>query len=71
MKNVAVFGAGRIGRIHSANLAALGGVKLKYVSDPVPAAAAELAAAKGQGGNDFKIPLARRLLVQAIEEATP
>ena len=43
MKNVAVFGAGRIGRIHSANLAALGGVKLKYVSDPVPAAAAELA----------------------------
>ncbi len=43
MKNVAVFGAGRIGRIHSSNLAALGGVKLKYVSDPVPAAAAELA----------------------------
>jgi myo-inositol 2-dehydrogenase/D-chiro-inositol 1-dehydrogenase len=43
MKNVAVFGAGRIGRIHSSNLAALSGVKLKYVFDPVPAAAAELA----------------------------
>ena len=43
MKNVAVFGAGRIGRIHSSNLAALTGVKLKYVSDPVPAAASELA----------------------------
>ena len=43
MKNVAVFGAGRIGRIHSTNLAALNGVKLKYVFDPVPAAAADLA----------------------------
>jgi myo-inositol 2-dehydrogenase/D-chiro-inositol 1-dehydrogenase len=43
MKNVAVFGAGRIGRIHSSNLAALSGVKLKYVCDPVPAAASELA----------------------------
>jgi myo-inositol 2-dehydrogenase/D-chiro-inositol 1-dehydrogenase len=43
MKNVAVFGAGRIGRIHSTNLAALSGVKLKYVCDPVPAAAADLA----------------------------
>jgi len=43
MKNVAVFGAGRIGRIHASNLAALSGVKLKYVFDPVPAAAADLA----------------------------
>jgi myo-inositol 2-dehydrogenase / D-chiro-inositol 1-dehydrogenase len=43
MKNVAVFGAGRIGRIHASNLAALSGVQLKYVFDPVPAAAAELA----------------------------
>jgi myo-inositol 2-dehydrogenase/D-chiro-inositol 1-dehydrogenase len=43
MKNVAVFGAGRIGRIHATNLAAQSGVKLKYVFDPVPAAAADLA----------------------------
>ena len=43
MKNVAVFGAGRIGRIHATNLAALTGVSLKYVCDPVPAAAADLA----------------------------
>ena len=43
MKNVAVFGAGRIGRIHASNLAALSGVQLKYVFDPVPAAAADLA----------------------------
>ncbi|MEY5101159.1 MAG: hypothetical protein RJA36_3878, partial [Pseudomonadota bacterium] len=43
MKNVAVFGAGRIGRIHATNLAALPGVKLQYVSDAVPDAAASLA----------------------------
>ena len=47
MKNVAVFGAGRIGRIHAANLAALEGVHLKYVFDPVPQAAAELAQLTG------------------------
>ena len=34
MKNVAVFGAGRIGRIHAGNLARLPGVSLKYVCDP-------------------------------------
>jgi len=47
MKNVALFGAGRIGRIHATNLAALSGVKLKTISDPVPNAASELAAALG------------------------
>jgi myo-inositol 2-dehydrogenase/D-chiro-inositol 1-dehydrogenase len=47
MKQVAVFGAGRIGRIHAANLAALSGVQLKYVFDPVPAAAADLAQKHG------------------------
>lgn len=47
MKNVAVFGAGRIGRIHASNIAALGGVKLQYVCDPVPAAAADLAQQHG------------------------
>jgi myo-inositol 2-dehydrogenase/D-chiro-inositol 1-dehydrogenase len=43
MKNVAIFGAGRIGRIHASNLAALPGVRLQYVSDPVHAAASGLA----------------------------
>ncbi|MFO1194612.1 MAG: inositol 2-dehydrogenase [Rhodoferax sp.] len=43
MKNVAIFGAGRIGRIHASNLAALPGVRLQYVSDPVQAAASGLA----------------------------
>jgi myo-inositol 2-dehydrogenase / D-chiro-inositol 1-dehydrogenase len=41
--NVAVFGAGRIGRIHAANLAALPGVALRYVCDPVADSAASLA----------------------------
>ena len=47
MKNVAVFGAGRIGRIHAANLAALPGVTLKFVCDPQADSAAQLAAQLG------------------------
>ncbi len=47
MKNVALFGAGRIGRIHASNLAALPGVTLKVVSDPLIASARELAATFG------------------------
>lgn len=47
MKKVAIFGAGRIGRIHASNLAALPGVQLVYVCDPVAAAAAELAQRHG------------------------
>lgn len=49
MKNIAVFGAGRIGRIHAANLAALPGVRLKSVSDPMDGAAKELACLHGAG----------------------
>lgn len=45
--NVAVFGAGRIGRIHAGNLAALPGVTLKFVCDPVADSAAQLAAQLG------------------------
>jgi myo-inositol 2-dehydrogenase/D-chiro-inositol 1-dehydrogenase len=47
MKNVAVFGAGRIGRIHATNLAALPGVALKAICDPVADSAAQLAAQLG------------------------
>lgn len=47
MKNVALFGAGRIGRIHGSNIAALPGVTLKYVCDPVAESAALLAAQLG------------------------
>lgn len=45
--DVAVFGAGRIGKIHAANLARQPGVRLKYVVDVNREAAAALAAAHG------------------------
>jgi myo-inositol 2-dehydrogenase / D-chiro-inositol 1-dehydrogenase len=47
MKNVALFGAGRIGRIHGANVAALPSVSLKYVCDPVADSAREVAGLLG------------------------
>jgi myo-inositol 2-dehydrogenase/D-chiro-inositol 1-dehydrogenase len=47
MKNVALFGAGRIGRIHGSNIAGLPGVTLKYVCDPVADSAQQLAAQLG------------------------
>ena len=42
-KRVALFGAGRIGRIHGSNLAAMPGVTLVAVCDPMGDAAAQLA----------------------------
>jgi myo-inositol 2-dehydrogenase / D-chiro-inositol 1-dehydrogenase len=45
--HVAVFGAGRIGRIHAGNLAALPGVSLKFVCDPLADSASQLAQALG------------------------
>ncbi|MGF6790435.1 inositol 2-dehydrogenase [Paraburkholderia sp. 35.1] len=45
--DVAVFGAGRIGKIHAANLARQPGVRLKYVVDVNREAAAALAAQHG------------------------
>ncbi|WP_322029632.1 inositol 2-dehydrogenase [Paraburkholderia sp. J76] len=45
--DVAVFGAGRIGRIHAGNLARQAGVRLKYVIDVNREAAAALAAQYG------------------------
>src|SRR5579863_5453187 len=44
MMEVAVFGAGRIGKIHAGNLVRQPGVRLKYVSDVNAQAAQELAA---------------------------
>jgi len=43
MKKIALFGAGRIGRIHAANLSSVAGIELVAVSDPVASAAAQLA----------------------------
>ncbi len=52
MTDVALFGAGCIGKIHAGNLVRQPGVKLKYVVDVNAAAAAELAAKHGaQVGN--------------------
>jgi len=60
MKNVAVFGAGRIGRIHATNVAALPGVSLKFVCDPVADAAASLAQALGAAVSTPEAVLADR-----------
>jgi myo-inositol 2-dehydrogenase/D-chiro-inositol 1-dehydrogenase len=45
--DIAIFGAGRIGRIHAANAAREGRVRLKYVVDPIAAAADSLAGSVG------------------------
>lgn len=47
MKNVAVFGSGRMGRIHASNLAVLPGITLRYVCDPAAQATEALAGALG------------------------
>jgi len=47
MTDVALFGAGRIGKIHAGNLVRQPGARLKYVVDVNPAAAGELAAKHG------------------------
>jgi len=47
MTEVAIFGAGRIGKIHAGNLARQPGVRLKWVVDPDGAAAGALAEAHG------------------------
>ena len=47
MIEVAIFGAGRIGKIHAGNLVRQPGAKLKYVVDVNQAAASELAARHG------------------------
>src|SRR5207245_2239530 len=44
MVDIALIGAGRIGKIHGGNLARQAGMRLRYVCDAVPQAASELAA---------------------------
>ena len=58
MKNVAILGAGRIGQIHASNLAALPGVNLKFVCDPMGDSAAQLAARLGARVSDVDAVLA-------------
>ena len=54
----ALFGAGRIGQIHAANLASQPGVRLKYVVDVNAGAAASLAALHGAGVTSVEAALA-------------
>jgi len=71
MKNVAIFGAGRIGRIHAANLAALPGVRLHTVCDPMASAAAEVAQQHGAKVDSIEAVLANPTIdVVAIASST-
>lgn len=70
MKNVAVFGAGRIGRIHATNLANLAGVNLKYVCDAMPDAAASLAQQLGAEVSDIDAVLADKS-IDAVAICSP
>ncbi|HEX5766315.1 MAG TPA: inositol 2-dehydrogenase [Woeseiaceae bacterium] len=55
--NLCLFGAGRIGRIHGANIAAHRDATLKYVVDVDPAAAARLAAGLNSAAADVQAAL--------------
>lgn len=70
MTNVVVFGAGRIGQIHAANLAALAGVRLHAICDPAQAAAERLAQSLGAKAMDPQAALADPA-VQAVVIASP
>jgi len=56
--DIAVIGAGRIGRIHATNASRHPRISLKYIIDPVDAAAAELASASGAKVADLEEALA-------------
>ena len=58
MIQVALFGAGRIGKIHAANLAAQAGVQFKYVVDVNAEAAGALAAIHGGSSASVEAALA-------------
>ena len=70
MKTFALFGAGRIGRIHAANIHAHAGARLKYVVDVAADAAREIAAASGAAHADTATVLADRE-VDALLIASP
>ena len=57
MITFALFGAGRIGAIHAANIAASGSCRLSHVVDPNPAAAQTLAQRHGASVADVKTAL--------------
>jgi myo-inositol 2-dehydrogenase/D-chiro-inositol 1-dehydrogenase len=53
MHDVALIGAGRIGRIHASNVAAQARLRLRFVVDPVPKAAAQIASEAGAEAVDL------------------
>jgi len=70
MKHVAVFGAGRIGRIHASNLAALPGVQLDAICDPSAEAASDLAQSLGAKVSTIEAVLADKQ-INAIAICSP
>jgi myo-inositol 2-dehydrogenase/D-chiro-inositol 1-dehydrogenase len=70
MKTFALFGAGRIGRIHAANIRANAGARLRYVVDVDAGAAGAIAAATGAIQADTATALADAA-VDAILVASP
>ena len=70
MKHVAVFGAGRIGRIHASNLAALPGVQLDAICDPSAEAASDLAQSLGAKVSTIEAVLADQQ-IDAIAICSP
>jgi myo-inositol 2-dehydrogenase/D-chiro-inositol 1-dehydrogenase len=70
MKHGAVFGAGRIGRIHASNLAALPGVQLQAICDPSAEAASDLAHSLGAKVSTIEAVLADKQ-IDAIAICSP
>jgi myo-inositol 2-dehydrogenase/D-chiro-inositol 1-dehydrogenase len=70
MKTFALFGAGRIGRIHAANIHAHARARLKYVVDVSADAAAEIATSTGASHVDTATALSDRE-VDALLIASP
>lgn len=66
MFEIAILGAGRIGRIHAANAAAHDQLRLKYVVDPHAPAAQELAAKTGATVADLDAVLADPVVAGVI-----
>jgi myo-inositol 2-dehydrogenase/D-chiro-inositol 1-dehydrogenase len=66
MIEAALFGAGRIGKIHAGNLAGLSGTRLKYVADVNAAAAEEVASRHGAKVATADVVLADRAVRAVI-----
>ena len=70
MIEVALFGAGRIGKIHAGNLARQAGARLKYVADVNAAAAGELATRHGAAVATVDAALADRSIRAVVIAAS-